>query len=1133
MTQSPKMNGQHLRLEDYTVGWICALPSEYDAAIQMLDEQHHDLAQEISQSVLYTVGRISEHSIVISCLPAGQTGTNSAAAVASHMRSKFTSIQYVLLVGIGGGVPNAEADIRLGDVVVSHPHNEYGGVIQYDFGKSTPSGFQRTGFLNAPPPILLNALVKLRANSLDYLTKLSAIVSSFSHLREIAGPDVLFEPTYQHVGGPDCDRCRKRRVVHRPPRSSQAIMVHYGTIASGNQVVRDGVTRDKLSSELKGVLCFEMEAAGLMNIFPCLVIRGICDYADSHKNNKWQSYAAATAAAFAKLVLSVISAGGGAATRTVGSRVGIAPPQACWSVPLSKNQRFVGRSSQLAELEAMLFVEGYCPKVAIVGLGGAGKTQIALELAYRTRAKRPECSIFWVPATGAEIFHQAYLEIGRQMKVPGIENPAADVKKLVQSHLSDENTGEWLLILDNADDYDMFFKAIETGTQSTRLVQYLPKSSKGSVLLTSRSRKVAVEIANHMITIPEADEQIAFQILEKLLSDPALLDDHQSVKQLLARLTFLPLAVVQAAAYVNKNRVSLSEYLSLWDDTEENVIELLTDNFEDEGRYQDAKNSVAATWLISFEQIRRHDPLAIEYLSFMSCLEPKMIPQSLLPTIQSKKRVFDALGTLHAYSFISRQQDSQSFDVHRLVHLATRNWLRKQGSLLEWSMKVTRRLAVVFPDSDHKNRTLWRTYLSHALFVLAPSLVPKDDRDRLRLLERSGQCLRSDGRYNEAREQLAQVMEIKTNVLGKEHPDTLASMDDLAIVLRYQGKYEEAKLLHQQALDWREKVLGKEHPDTLTSVNGLAHALWELGKYKESESLSRRALDSRQRIFGEEHNDTLTSISLLTNSLWSQGKYKEAEVLDRQTLDRRERLLGNEHPDTLTSMNNVSTDLRQQGNYKEAEVLCRQAIAGRQKVLGVEHPDTLLSLINLSCNFQKQGRYEEAEALYRQALAGRQKVLGMEHPNTLESHGDLASDLRQLDRYEEAEALDRQALAGRQKVLGMEHPDTLASLANLAVDLWHLSRYEESEALDRQALAGRQKVLGMENPNTLCSLRNLACDLRRLGRYEETEALDRQALAGRQKVLGVEHPDTLQSLSDLASDLRRLGRYEEAEALNA
>jgi nucleoside phosphorylase len=328
-------------LEDYTVGWVCALPIERAAAQMMLDEKHEDFPQDANESNLYTVGRICDHNVVIACLPAGQTGTNSAAAVAVQMKSKFTSIQFGLMVGIGGGVPSAESDVRLGDVVVSQPHMGHSGVVQYDFGKTTPSGFVQTGSLNAPPTILLNGLAKLQANYLIARNSLSQYLSKLSHLpdfaRDSAGLDVLYDSSYDHIGGSACKDCNKDRLVERSLRGSPEVVVHYGTIASGNQVMRDGTTRDRLSSELGGVLCFEMEAAGLMNSFPCLVIRGICDYADSHKNKKWQPYAAATAAACAKEVLSVIPAAEVAATRPVDRtimsvRITISMPKVRWKL---------------------------------------------------------------------------------------------------------------------------------------------------------------------------------------------------------------------------------------------------------------------------------------------------------------------------------------------------------------------------------------------------------------------------------------------------------------------------------------------------------------------------------------------------------------------------------------------------------------------------------------------------------------------------------------------------------------------------------------------------------------------------------------------------------------------------------
>ena len=305
------MAERRLKLEDYTIGWISALPIELAAAAEMLDEEHQDLPQDPTDSNIYTFGRIGEHNVVISCLPAGQMGTNSAATVASQMKSRFPSLRFGLMVGIGGGVPSAESDIRLGDIVISQPHLQHGGVVQYDFGKTGVDGqLTRTGSLNAPPTVLLNALAKLRANHIRGRIKLYEYLSTYAHLQKFtyqgADFDVLYNATYSHVSGPTCDGCSKEEVVSRDPREDTNPLLYFGTIASGNQVMKDGVTRDRLSKELGGILCFEMEAAGLMNNFPCLVVRGICDYADSHKNKRWQPYAAATAAACAKELLVII-----------------------------------------------------------------------------------------------------------------------------------------------------------------------------------------------------------------------------------------------------------------------------------------------------------------------------------------------------------------------------------------------------------------------------------------------------------------------------------------------------------------------------------------------------------------------------------------------------------------------------------------------------------------------------------------------------------------------------------------------------------------------------------------------------------------------------------------------------------
>jgi nucleoside phosphorylase len=300
--------------DDYTVGMICALPLELADATAMLDEIHADLPTSPVDSNIYVLGKIGIHNVVISCSPPGSYGTTSAAIVATQMLSSFRSIRFGLTIGIGGGAPSVQADIRLGDVVVSIPTSQYGGIVQYDYGKTISEGkFQYSGTLNKPPQVLLKAVAKLQADYmlngsrvLAYLSEITAkpYMSSFTYPR--GQQDQLLEAHYDHISSNViCADCDRKRVILRPTRDTEEPEIHYGLIRSGNQVIKHGPTRDRIAREL-GILCFDIGAAGLMDYFPCLVIRGICDYADSHKNAGWQRYAAATAAAYAKNILAVV-----------------------------------------------------------------------------------------------------------------------------------------------------------------------------------------------------------------------------------------------------------------------------------------------------------------------------------------------------------------------------------------------------------------------------------------------------------------------------------------------------------------------------------------------------------------------------------------------------------------------------------------------------------------------------------------------------------------------------------------------------------------------------------------------------------------------------------------------------------
>jgi nucleoside phosphorylase len=283
---------------DYTVACICPMGVELAAMEAMLDEIHQSLPSRRDQNI-YTVGRIGVHNVVIAVMP--EIGNNRAASVATQLLNDFQSIRFGLLVGIGGGIPDGgDNDIRLGDVVVSKPTATFGGVVQYDMGKVKDGElFEPTGSLRGPPALLRVSVQRLQAQHARtgsqiprYLKEMleknpNMVETQYVH----QGPenDLLFEAGYPHQGPGTCTQCDSRRKIQRAPRANNNPRIHYGTIGSANTVIKSSVTRDILKERL-GILCVEMEAAGLMDDFPCLVIRGICDYADSHKNKRWQPY---------------------------------------------------------------------------------------------------------------------------------------------------------------------------------------------------------------------------------------------------------------------------------------------------------------------------------------------------------------------------------------------------------------------------------------------------------------------------------------------------------------------------------------------------------------------------------------------------------------------------------------------------------------------------------------------------------------------------------------------------------------------------------------------------------------------------------------------------------------------------
>ncbi|KAI6082449.1 hypothetical protein F4821DRAFT_215546 [Hypoxylon rubiginosum] len=825
-------------------------------------------------------------------------------------------------------------------------------------------------------------------------------------------------------------------------------------------------------------------------------------------------------------------------------------------VPFGRNKNFVGRKSTVEQLLEQIppsMNQDDCQRTVLEGLGGVGKTQIALETAYQVRDEYPNCSVFWVPAVDTTSFENAYRDIGRRLGVKGIDDDKRDVKTLVKAALSDEGVGSWLLIIDNADDLKLF--------ADTTLSDYLPFNRGGSILFTTRNHEAAVKLPqNNITTITKMENDEAKALLQIGLKENQI-RDAESVTCLLEFLTNLPLAIKQASTYLAKTGMPASKYLQHCQSSDKTMVKLLSQDFEDRDRYKNINNPVATTWLISFNYISRDYPLAARYLRFICYLAEEDIPISLLPPGEDELEADEAIGILKGYAFIIERNESDAFDIHRLVRLAMRNWLQANGEWQEWTKNVIQSLTDQYPFPDINNWGIWSRYLPHAQAALGLDTQFTYQEVDLTFLQKVMSSLSLSGNTGEVERMHWQILKFREPVLGKEHPIILGIMSSLgfqhyideeyekaelvyrqvlkriermpggknltmleimlecmnylAEALNYQGKNGRADKIRQKMLEPCKELRGRESDQVLDIICGLASALYDRGAYEEAEHIHRQKLEVQERVLGEKYRFTLVSMDDLAKVLENQGKYAEAEHMYWQTLKLMDQVLGREDIATLTSMNNLAHNLYKQGKYEGAEEMHRQILELKERALSREHPSTLSSMDNFALVLASQGKYEEAEQIHRQTLESRERVLSREDPDTLVSMNNLVLVLSRQGKYEEAEQMYRQTLEMKERVLGREHPDILGSMNNLALVLDSQGEYEEAEQMCRQTLELMERVLGREHPSTLISMNNLALVLDSQGKYEAAEQMYCQILELRERMFGKEHPSTLKSKVNL------------------
>ncbi|KAL3587714.1 hypothetical protein FPOAC2_13612 [Fusarium poae] len=445
--------------------------------------------------------------------------------------------------------------------------------------------------------------------------------------------------------------------------------------------------------------------------------------------------------------------------------------------------------------------------------------------------------------------------------VLGIERGGGeDPKETFRDYLSSEEAGKWFLIIDNADNIETLHgKAQGSGG----IVEFVPDCEHGYVLFTTRSREVADSVAQtNVLRLSGMDERDARALLRSSLIEKDQMQNTVLVDKLLRTLAYLPLAITQASAYMRINQLAIEEYLQLLQNTSQDMAELLSVGFRDGTHYGSAQGAVVTTWIVSFNQIRALHGEAEKLLSFSACIEPKAIPQTLLPRFGSEQSMARAIGTLCGYSFLSKRGDGDTFDMHSLVHLATQLWNKDEGYEDEIRQTTLARVAEAFPDDDWENREVWRQYLPHALRLLDNADCVESD-DGCKLGYWVSRCLHVDGRVGQAVELLERVVAVWETSLAEDHPDRLTSQHELARTYRANGQIKKAVELLEHVVAVQETTLTEDHPSRLASQHVLAGAYQANGQIKKAVELLERVVAIEAEILAEDNHSRQLSQDLL------------------------------------------------------------------------------------------------------------------------------------------------------------------------------------------------------------------------------------------------------------------------------
>ena len=803
-------------------------------------------------------------------------------------------------------------------------------------------------------------------------------------------------------------------------------------------------------------------------------------------------------------------------------------------VPLPRNPFFTGREAVLEVLHTQLGstqTVAFTQSSALHGLGGVGKTQVALEYAYRHALEYS--AVFWIGAeTDAQIV-AGYLRIAEVLQLPGQDvkdqqRMVAAVQNWLISH------GQWLLIWDNMEDLAL-------------LDRFLPSVRSGAILLTTRNQALGTRTRGIDLFPMEQAEGKNFLLRRAKVLEPGatheqmqqpvewIATEYTAAEELVVIMGGLPLALDQAGAYIEETGCSLSDYLGYYGQQRAYLLARRGN------QVQDHLHSVTTTFRLAMERVGQEQQRAADVLRVCALLHPEAIHEELfvqgapylgpaLEALAADLIQFDqTLAVLRNFSLVQRQAETSTLSLHRLVQAVLRDQMSEQEQIM-WLKRLSAALNALFPEdsSDARRWEPCERLLPHVLFVAAATPDYAGNWELAEVLCKAADYLHEHARYEQAEELYRRSVCLGELETGSEHPALARALDGLAFLLGEQGKYTQAESLGNRALRLREQLLGPEHPQVASSLNTMAILSADQGKHEQAEPLFLRALHIWEQSLGARHPQVATSLNRLALLYWRQEKYEQAEPLFLRTLHIWEQAFGPASIQVAPALNNLALLCWKQKRYEQAEALFLYALDIWEQAFGSEYPQLAYALTGLAILYAEQKRYEQAEPLFLRVLHIREQIWGAEHHQVAIALRNLGELSTEQGKYRQAEPLFQRVLHIEEQVWGPAHPQLVSHLDNLADLYVKQGKYTQAQALYQRGLLIWERNMGTNDPHEASPLNGLAHLFLKQGKTEQAESLYQQALRIQEEALGEHHPELAQTLHDLALFQLQQGKLSEA-----